>query len=236
MARTIIGVFDDRDDCEEAITDLKAIGYNPKDISLIMKDKNQGEELKESTGAGDIASGAAAGAGTGAVVGGVAGFLAGTMLPALGGFLIGGPIGAAIGLTGAAATTVSGVATGVVAGGIIGALTKAFGLTDDEAKDYEDKINHGGILMAVPVQAGDEEEVREVMEEDHGHDIREAATQEKSADYSDDYTQAPAYHSEVSRTSKGADKGRGWHGDPEEHAEARRGEEPRSGEADDDED
>ncbi len=72
-------------------------------------------------------------------------------MPALGGFLIGGPIGAALGLT------------GVVAVGLIGALTHTFGLSEDEARDYETRINEGGILIAVPAKSGDEMEVKDIM-------------------------------------------------------------------------
>ena len=162
MSKIVLGVFSDRMNAEDAITKLEARGHNPKDMSILMKDTHEAKEIAGDTGA-NIAEGAVKGASTGAVVGGVAGFLAGTMMPALGGFLIGGPIGAALGLTGAAASTVSGVATGAVAGGLIGALTSTFGLSEDEARDYETRINEGGILVAVPAKAGDEMEVKDIM-------------------------------------------------------------------------
>lgn len=162
MSNVVLGVFSDRMNAEDAISKLEARGYNPKDMSILMKDTHEAKEIATDTGA-NVAEGAVKGAGTGAVVGGIAGFLAGTMMPALGGFLIGGPIGAALGLTGAAASTVSGAATGAVAGGLIGALTNTFGLTEDEAHDYETRINEGGILIAVPAKEGDELEVKDIM-------------------------------------------------------------------------
>src|SRR4051812_7629024 len=121
MSKIILGVFSDRQDAESAIQKLEAEDYDPKDMSIVMRDQRNAKDISENTGVDDVMSGATAGAGTGAVVGGIAGFLAGTVLPGLGGFLIGGPIGAALGLSGAAATTVSGVTTGAVAGGLIGA-------------------------------------------------------------------------------------------------------------------
>jgi hypothetical protein len=158
----VLGVFSDGDNAENAILKLEDRGYNPKDMSILMKDTKTARDISENTGA-DVAEGAVKGAGTGAVVGGLAGFLAGTVVPGLGGFLIGGPVGAALGLTGAAATTVSGAVTGAVAGGLIGALMSTFGLSEEEAKDYETRINEGGILVAVPAKSGDEIEVKNIM-------------------------------------------------------------------------
>lgn len=158
----VLGVFSNEANAENAIVKLEDRGYNPKDMSILMKDKEGARRISDDTGA-DVAEGAVKGAGTGALLGGVAGFLAGTALPGLGGFLIGGPIGAALGLTGAAATTVSGAATGAVAGGLIGALMGTFGLSEDEARDYEARINEGGILVAVPAKEGDDREVRAIM-------------------------------------------------------------------------
>ncbi len=168
----MLGVFSDRGNAEEVISELEAQDYNPQDISFVMKDRVQAQDMSDDTGAGDVVGGAASGATTGAVVGGIGGFLAGTVLPGLAGFLIGGPIGAALGLTGVAATTVSGATTGAVAGGLIGALTEVFDLSDDEAQVYEQRINEGGILVAVPVRKGDEDEVRSVMEEYEADNIK----------------------------------------------------------------
>lgn len=162
MSVVVLGVFSNELSAEDAINKLESRGYNPKDMSILMKDSKGAERISKDTGA-NVAEGAVSGAGTGAVVGGITGFLAGTVLPGLGGFLIGGPIGAALGLTGAAATTVSGVATGAVAGGLIGALTSTFGISDDDARDYETKINEGGILIAVPSKEGDASEVKSIM-------------------------------------------------------------------------
>lgn len=162
MSVVVLGVFSDSDLAEDAIFKLEDRGYSPKDMSILMKDTGAARDISENTGA-NVAEGAVKGAGTGAVVGGVAGFLAGTVIPGLGGFLIGGPIGAALGLTGAAATTVSGAATGAVVGGLIGALMSTFGLSEEEARDYETRINEGGILVAVPAKEGDASEVKAIM-------------------------------------------------------------------------
>jgi uncharacterized membrane protein len=173
MTKTVLGIFPQTSDAELAIKHLEEDGYNPKDISIVMKDKGTQQTLEHSTGA-NVTGGALSGATTGAVVGGIAGLLAGTVLPALGGFLIGGPIGAALGLTGAAATTVSGAATGAVAGGLLGALV-GLGVPEKEAKVYEERVNAGGILVAVPT-----DEVTEILEE---HDATDVQTVTHQADH-----------------------------------------------------
>jgi hypothetical protein len=170
MTKTVLGVFHDRNGAEDAIDELRDRDYNPKDISIVMRNREEAKEVADNTGAG-VASGAATGATTGAVVGGLAGLLAAVALPGLGAFLIGGPIAAALGLTGAAASTVSGAATGAVAGGLLGALT-GLGLSEDDARVYQDYVNEGGILIAVPARRGEETEVRDVLDEFGADQIR----------------------------------------------------------------
>lgn len=159
MAKTIIGVFDNRDDAENTIEELRVRDYNPKDISIVMK---HADETADQAGI-DVAGGAVSGATAGAVIGGLAGLLAAVAIPGLGAFLIGGPIAASLGLTGAAAATISGAATGVLAGGVLGALS-GLGLSDEDAKVYSQAVEEGGILVAVPARRGEEAEVREIFD------------------------------------------------------------------------
>lgn len=170
MGKTIIAIFDTRSDAEGAIEALRDDGFNPKDISIVMHDKKEAEDMGESVGA-DVAGGAASGAVTGAMLGGITGFLAGTVLPGLAGLLIAGPIGAALGLTGAAATTVSGAATGAIAGGLIGALM-GLGLSQEEAHHYESRVREGAILLAVPAMRGEEANVMSIFRDYDASDIK----------------------------------------------------------------
>jgi uncharacterized membrane protein len=169
MAKIVLGVFDERQYAEHAIDALKVEGYDPKDISIVMKDP--GGEVKAESAAKGAAGGTVAGATTGAVVGGLAGLLAATVIPGLGAFFIGGPLAAALGLTGAAASTVSGAATGALAGGLLGALT-GLGLSEDEARTYEERIKAGAILLAVPAHDGEESRVERILESSHAGDIK----------------------------------------------------------------
>lgn len=167
MTTTVLGMFGDKEDAKEAIVKLKRNGYNPKEMSILMKDTEEGKEVAKDTGT-KVAEGTASGAATGAVLGGIAGAISSVVLPGLGAFFIGGPIAAAIGLTGAAAATVSGAATGAVAGGLLGMLL-GFGLSEEDAKIYESRINEGGVLVAIPAHEGDEAMLVDFME-DNGAD------------------------------------------------------------------
>lgn len=176
MTKTIIGIFDARHDVEEAINELRGQGFNPKDISIVMRDKSQAQEIGTDTGA-DVTGGAASGATTGAIIGGLAGLLASFVIPGLGAFFIGGPIAAALGLTGAAASTVSGATTGAVAGGLLGALM-GFGLNETEAKHYESRVEEGAILVAVPALEDETDIVKEIFDEYDATDIKTIANAE----------------------------------------------------------
>jgi hypothetical protein len=246
MQQTIFGIFTDRSDVETTIARLKEKGFNPEDVSIVMKNKEEQRDLGEDTGT-NVAGGALSGAATGAVVGGIAGLLAGTVLPGLGGLLIGGPIGAVLGLTGAAATTVSGAATGAVAGGLIGALM-GLGLKKDEAEHYQQRVEEGAILVAVPATSQNASYVESIFDECHAQDVKtiestnqseyqatstkrhHADTMEESeSEKSHSHNYQHAYQQAHPSGTKGgrADnaKGRGWHGDSKHHAAARKGKE-----------
>ncbi|GEM_PF-929543 len=252
MTKTIIGVFTDRSDVEEAISKLKAEDFNPKDISIVMKDKREGDEINDDTGS-SVAEGAVSGAATGAVLGGITGLLAGTVMPVIGGLLIGGPIGVALGLTGAAATTVSGMATGLVAGGLLGALM-GLGLPEEDAQHYEQRVKEGAILLAVPARPEEVTVVATIFEDNNASDIKtisqpqdeRASRRTRSSDTEDYQRRTPmqSYQQFAQMGAKGgatgtrrrrsntesksgkSPSGKGWHGDSKHHREARQGKEP----------
>lgn len=173
MAEVTLGVFTSSTDAEYAIQDLRDAGYDPKDISIVMRDAEEADTLAHDTGT-NVAGGAVSGATTGGLIGGLAGLLIGVgaiTIPGIGGFLVGGPLAAALGLTGAAASTVTGAATGAVAGGLLGALM-SLGIPEEEARIYEDRINEGGILVAVPSAKENTEDARAILEENDADQVR----------------------------------------------------------------
>lgn len=180
MVRTILGVIPNSDLAERAVNRLTDLGYDPKEISIVMRDDNKKYELKDETGV-NVAEGAVAGATTGGVIGGLTGLLVGIgaiTIPGIGAILIGGPLAAALGLAGAAATTVSGAVTGLLAGGLVGALV-GMGIPESDAKKYEDSIREGAILIAVPATRMGENEVRDVLENFGATQIRSVTHSEE---------------------------------------------------------
>lgn len=160
MSKIVIGSFNNKDQAENAIRDLKERNFNTDNISVVVKDKGEGARIAENTGV-DYMEGATSGAATGAVTGGALGALGGLLvgigaIAIPGGFLIGGPIAAALGLTGAAATTVSGAATGAAAGGLIGALL-GLGVAKEDAELYQETVNTGGLLLLAQTDYQDNE-------------------------------------------------------------------------------
>jgi uncharacterized membrane protein len=168
MAKMVFGIFTDRTNAEEAINELQEQGFNPKDISIIMKNKEDAEVIHTNTGA-SVADSTLSGAATGAAIGGLAGLLVGIgaiAIPGVGALLIGGPLAAALGLSGAAAATVSGAATGALAGGLIGALV-GIGVPEEDARIYEERVRSGAILVAVPAFSNEHREASAILRE-HG--------------------------------------------------------------------
>lgn len=180
MSKMIFGVFTERENAENAINKLENQGFDPKNISIVMKNQDEAKVIENNTGA-NVAGGARRGASTGAVIGGLTGLLVGIgaiAIPGIGALLIAGPLVTALGLTGAAASTVAGAATGALAGGLIGALVR-LGIPEEDAKVYEDSVKSGAILVAVPEMEGKHEEVSLILT-DHG------AEQVKTVDLKED--------------------------------------------------
>lgn len=204
MVQMILGIFKDRTDAQDAILELESRGYNPRDISIVMQDKTEAQDLAADTGA-EVSSGIVSGATTGGALGALAGLLVGTgVIPGLGVLLIGGPIAAVLGLTGAAAATVSGAATGALAGGLLGGLT-SLGLSDEDAKLYEQSIQDGGILVAVPARRGEEAEVESTLADFRADQIKSIEVNDSkvsSARADESRDSYRAYASSVSKRRK----------------------------------
>ncbi len=173
-SQTVIGIFADKFDAQAAVDELHEIGFNPKDVSVVVKDGVKSSATSGAKG-GSVAEGAVSGAATGGVLGGLAGLLIGIgalAIPGVGAFLIGGPIAIALGLTGAAATTISGATTGALAGGLLGGLI-GFGIPEDEARIYEQRVREGAVLLAVPTHSHTgESEVKKIFEDYNAGEIR----------------------------------------------------------------
>jgi hypothetical protein len=162
---TVVAVFDDRTDAQDAINALRDAGFLADDISILARDRDDAGRLAEDTGA-SVAAGAATGALAGGLLGGVAGWLVGIgalAIPGVGPILAAGPLAAALG----------GAAIGATGGGIIGALT-GVGVPEEDAKYYDTEFRRGGIVVTVQAR-GRYDEARAIMREYGGRDSETSA-------------------------------------------------------------
>lgn len=184
MVNMNLGIFSDTKKANDAVNELIQKGFDPKQISIVMKGEGRDKILIENPGNDtNMISGAGKGATTGGVIGGLAGLLVGLgaiTIPGIGALLIGGPIAAALGITGVGATTVSGAVTGALAGGVVGALTH-IGVPKETAQKYESDILSGGVLLAVPADtSAGTVDSRGVLEKHGAEQISTVNVKEKS--------------------------------------------------------
>ena len=154
MSNLITGLFDSEVSAENAVAELKQIGYTQNEISIIMKDRNAAADFAEEVGASRTMEGI----GTGAAIGGTLGAVLGGIL-AVGSITIPG-VGFLVG--GALASMLAGAGAGGLAGSLLGWLTSA-GIPDDVAPYYERGIGDGGIVVAVASHPGDESRVQQIL-------------------------------------------------------------------------
>lgn len=160
-------VFDSHSQAERAVTELRSAGVRDSDISIVAQHNGKNTSTDgagEKTG--DFVSKAAFGAGAGALLG-----IAALAIPGVGPLVAAGAIAeSAIG--GAALT---GTAIGAATGGLSSLLTK-HGISDADARYYEDSVNRGGVFVSVDSSANvDREQVSAVLYRAGGHSSSRAS-------------------------------------------------------------
>jgi hypothetical protein len=159
----VVGIFDDRTQAEHALHVLKEAGYEGDRVGVaaletphasegIGPDEPQHIRVDETTGL--LAGG---------ILGGLAGWLIGAAAVAIPGL---GALVAAGALVGA----VGGAGIGASAGGLIGYLIDR-GLSHDEAHYYQERVQHGAVLVTVHATPGDAGDVRTLLQQQGGHDF-----------------------------------------------------------------
>jgi len=146
LSKTVVGLFDDFTQAQNAVQDLENLGIARNDISLVANNADgQYDQYKNNAAVYDAPDhsihGVGAGAITGTFVGGGLGLLAGLGMLAIPGF---GPVVAA----GWIVSTIAGAGIGAAAGGLLGALVDA-GVPHEEAQLYNEGVRRGGTLIAV---------------------------------------------------------------------------------------
>ena len=141
--RMMTGLFRDRESAEGAYRSLSSRGYGKDDVNLLMSEDTRKKYFTDDDSElgtkawEDAGKGAAIGGGVGATLAALAAIGTTLALPGLG-LLIAGPIAAAL----------AGGGAGALTGGLIGALV-GHGIPEEHAKQYEQGIKDGGIVMGV---------------------------------------------------------------------------------------
>jgi heat induced stress protein YflT len=171
--RIVSAVFDSEDEARNALNELRSAGIDENSISIIGRHGEQSssdniaasDSVNDRDGDGVNGSGAAKGALGGAVVGGLLG-VAALAIPGVGPLAAAGAIASGA-IPGAAAL---GAGAGAVAGGLSGLLTD-HGVSDEDARYYEDRLNQGGIFLSVDGDKSgvDVEQAREILFRNGGH-------------------------------------------------------------------
>src|SRR5260221_10024608 len=128
---SVYGIFKNRLQAEEGLSHIRANGFRPSDISVLLPENHGTKDIgvEKSTKAPE---GATTGGVAGAAAGGVLGWLIGVgaiAIPGVGPFIAAGPIMAAL----------AGLGAGAAVGGLGGALVGA-GMPEYEAHRYEGRI------------------------------------------------------------------------------------------------
>jgi hypothetical protein len=167
MSKAVVCVASSMAQADGIVSDLRLAGFPDSDISVLLPDPNSARDIghEKHTKAPE---GAAVGAGTGGVLGGAIGLLAGIgtlAIPGLGPFIAAGPILAAL----------SGAGAGAAVGGLTGGLVGA-GFPEYEAKQYEEKLRRGSILVAVHTEDREQQRTaKEIFQRANADDIGTAA-------------------------------------------------------------
>ena len=170
--KTVVGLFDDMDQAQQAARDLENTGIPRDDISIVANNEGNRYTTTDTSATGEPhVTGHAVGhdAVVGAEIGGAAGLLiglTGLAIPGLGwiagaGWLMG---------------LISGAATGAVIGGLVGALTHV-GVPHEDAANYTEGVRRGGILLAVKAADDVAHNVAQILSDDGAVNIDERAAQ-----------------------------------------------------------
>ena len=130
---TVVGIFSDQAQAEQAIDALQHAGFTDDLIGFIRRSKASSSEPKL-----EVGSEATTGVVGGGVVGGLLAAAASLLIPGFGPAIAGGIL----------ATTIGGVAVGAAAGGIIGALVD-MGVPEEEARYYQGELEAGCTVVIV---------------------------------------------------------------------------------------
>ena len=153
--KTIIGLFGQVSDADNAVYALEKAGFAQSDLSVLVQDRlfereDRKERRQSSYEDVDPAEGAGVGVAGGAVVGSVTGLLmnlGALAIPGIGPVIAAGTLATVLAGSAAGGAIVGAVA-GAVTGGVVAALVD-LGIPENEANVYAEGVKWGGVLVTV---------------------------------------------------------------------------------------
>ncbi len=148
-------LFKDPSNAEQAYNLALQSGYKKEDINVIMSEETKkknyvSDNLTSNAALGN--SGAMEGAGIGGAIGTTVGGLTAAVLAIGTTFII---PGLSLVIAGPLAAGIAGAGAGGITGGIVGALIGS-GISENYAREYEEGIKNGGVVLGVKINSEDE--------------------------------------------------------------------------------
>jgi hypothetical protein len=169
--RVVSAMFDSEAEAERAVSELRQIGVNDSDLSLIAQSKGT---MTTREGGGEVTGEEHSSILRGILGGGALGAGLGVAALAIPGV---GPL-AALGAIAASAVPEA-VAIGAVAGAAVGTFNetlKKHGVSDEDANYYGDRLKGGGVLVTVNTGAVDAQQAQDTLYRNGGHSSSRART------------------------------------------------------------
>jgi len=179
--QTLVALYHDFDDAENAVDELVRSGVNRTKISLVANnttgeytDYVNSDYEEDAVTAED---GAAFGAATGGIIGALAG-LGALAIPGIGPVIAGGPLIAA--LTGGAIGALAGAPTG----GLVAGLVKTHYMDTEDAELYAEGVRRGDTLLTVQVEDSEVSRTRDILNKYDPTDVHNEASTWRSEGWS----------------------------------------------------
>ncbi|MDP2481289.1 MAG: hypothetical protein Q8W51_06970 [Candidatus Palauibacterales bacterium] len=144
----VTAIFDDMDEAEAAVDDLRSEGIDEDRIGLLTRHSGEDREHRDAKAA---ARGAEVGAGAGAIMG-----IAAAFIPGVGPFITAGVLTSWIGSVAGGAA--AGAAVGGTTGALAGLLEEKAEYGPEEARAYAEAVSEGGVLVTVDTAGTVEED------------------------------------------------------------------------------
>lgn len=153
--KSVIGVFNSRQDAEQAISQLRQQGFSTEEINIVSKKGNKGNTGDKEYVNDDVTDGAL----TGGTLGGLGGLILGAgalAIPGIGPIIAAGPIAAAL--------------SGAVAGGFAGGLID-WGIPAEVSHRYEQHVAGGGILAVIRTTSQKVDQAAQILRQNGAQDV-----------------------------------------------------------------